>query len=135
MNSDKRTREGEHMDERTKILKLVEDGRISASEAASLLSALNVDRRKDVSVRQPKSSDARWFRIKITDLVTGRAKTTVNIPMSLMDWGLRIGAQFSPEVADVDLDEISEILRSGANGKIVEVIDEEDGEHVEIYVE
>ena len=52
-----------------------------------------------------------------------------------MDWGLRVGAQFAPEMDGLDLGELSEILRSGADGKIVEVIDEEDGEHVEIYIE
>jgi hypothetical protein len=62
-------------------------------------------------------------------------KAMVNLPIGLMDWGLRVGAQFAPEMEGLDLNELSEILRSGADGKIVEVIDEEDGEHVEIYIE
>ena len=62
-------------------------------------------------------------------------KALVNLPIGLMDWGLRVGAQFAPEMEGLDLGELSEILRSGADGKIVEVIDEEDGEHVEIYIE
>jgi hypothetical protein len=33
------------------------------------------------------------------------------------------------------MSEIMEALRSGVTGKIVDVMDEEDGEHVEIYVE
>ena len=61
--------------------------------------------------------------------------TRVNLPIGLMDWGLRVGAQFAPEMEGLDLGELSEILRSGADGKIVEVIDEEDGERVEIYIE
>jgi hypothetical protein len=33
------------------------------------------------------------------------------------------------------MSEIMEALRSGTTGKIVDVMDDEDGEHVEIYVE
>jgi hypothetical protein len=52
-----------------------------------------------------------------------------------MDWGLKIGAQFAPEVSDVNLTQLGEALRSGVEGKIIDVVDEEDGEHVEIFVE
>lgn len=124
-------------EERVRILRMIEDGRLTASEGASLLDALGADRQN--RPREPnknqKSTSDRWFRVRVTNMYTGKAKATVNIPMRLMDWGLKIGAQFAPEVADVDLDEIGEMIRSGVEGKIVEVIDEEDGEHVEIFVE
>jgi len=53
----------------------------------------------------------------------------------LLDAGLKIGAHFAPEVEGVDLTQIMEAVRSGVTGKLVDVIDDEDGEHVEIYVE
>ena len=59
----------------------------------------------------------------------------MSIPLGLMDWGLKIGAQFAPEVSDVNLSQLGEALRSGVEGKIIDVIDDEDGEHVEIFVE
>ena len=40
-----------------------------------------------------------------------------------------------PELEDVDFDDIIEQIKSGAQGKIIEVEDVEDGERVEIYVE
>ena len=52
-----------------------------------------------------------------------------------MEWGLQIGAQFAPEVANINSEELIEALQSGVDGKIVDVIDEEDGEHVEIFIE
>jgi hypothetical protein len=52
-----------------------------------------------------------------------------------MEWGLQIGAQFAPEVANLDLGELKEMLQSGVEGKVIDVIDEEDGEHVEIFIE
>ena len=42
----------------------------------------------------------------------------------------------APEMGDYDLQELSRVLsEEGVQGKIVDVIDDEDGEHVEIYVD
>ena len=135
-------------DERLRILRMVEEGKISASEGISLLEALEHGRKPE---RVPNRSalgagntspagnaggSPRWLRVRVTDLYTGRSKATVNIPFGLMDWGLRIGAQFAPEVASYDLQELTRVLsEEGVDGKIVDVIDDEDGEHVEIYVD
>jgi len=48
---------------------------------------------------------------------------------------MKIGAHFAPEVAGVDMTEIMTALRAGMTGKIIDVVDDEDGEHVEIFVE
>jgi hypothetical protein len=52
-----------------------------------------------------------------------------------MDAGMKIGAQYAPELAGMDLSQFIEAAKSGDMGKIVDVIDEEDGEHVEIFIE
>ena len=122
-------------DERFKILKMVEEGKIRVGEGVSLLGALGHEPSMIQPVVQSSASKPRWFRVRVTDLVSGRSKATVNIPMGLMDWGLRIGAQFAPEVSEIDLNELGEVLRSGDGGKIVDVVNDEDGEHVEIFVE
>ena len=48
---------------------------------------------------------------------------------------MKIGAHFAPEDEGVDMANVMEALRSGMTGKIIDVTDDEDGEHVEIYVE
>jgi hypothetical protein len=48
---------------------------------------------------------------------------------------MKIGAHFAPEVQGVDMTNVMEAVRSGMTGKIIDVTDDEDGEHVEIYVE
>lgn len=145
--------------ERMQILRMVEQGQINAMEAAELLSALNSGKASqeslgDLTASQAEESlemgepvetptqsptkptgSARWFRVKVTDLNTGRAKVTVNLPIGLVNWGMKIGARYSPEVPNLDFDELSQIIQSGAEGKLVDVIDEEDGEHVEIFVD
>lgn len=124
-------------EERMKILKLIEEGKISAEEGAKLLSALS-DSRKGVPTppRPPvPPGGARMLRVRVTDTRTGRSKASVQIPLALVDAGLKIGAHFAPEVQGVDMSNVMEALRMGVTGKIIDVTDEEDGEHVEIFVE
>ncbi len=130
-------------DERIRILRMVEEGKISASEGVSLLDALGARPRQ--AAPHPRglppaggaaANGPRWFRVRVTDAETGRSKATVNIPLALMDWGLRIGAQFAPEVAQYDLGELSRVLtEEELGGKIIDVVDDDDNEHVEIFVE
>lgn len=120
--------------DRMKILEMIENGKISPGEGAELLDAISKTTKADTRLRE-KVSDPRWFRVRVTDTFSGKNKAIVNIPFGLMDWGLKIGAQFAPEVSDVDLNELRDVLHSGFDGKIIDVIDEEDGEHVEIFVD
>jgi hypothetical protein len=41
----------------------------------------------------------------------------------------------SSEVEGVDMSNVMEVLRMRVASKIIDVVDEEDGEHVEIFVE
>jgi hypothetical protein len=124
-------------EERMKILKMIEEGKISADEGSKLLSALN-DSRKGMPFQSRSSgasSSARWLRIRVTDVRTGRSKASVQIPLALVDAGMKIGAHFAPEVEGVDMSNVMDSIRMGVTGKIIDVVDEEDGEHVEIFVE
>ncbi len=119
-------------EERMKILKMIEDGKVSAEEGAKLLAAL-------ASANRPagglSASGAKWLRVRVTEVNSGRSKATVQIPISLMEAGMKIGAHFAPEIDGVNMDQLMEALRSGMTGKIIDVTDDEDGEHVEIFVE
>lgn len=120
-------------EERLKILKMIDEGKISAEEGAKLLAAL-MDSQKTpprTSVRNIAAGN-RWLRVRVTDTITGKTKATVNLPMRLVDAGLKIASHYAPDVA---FDELLEGIHAGAEGKIVDVIDEEDGEHVEIFIE
>ena len=122
-------------EERMKILNMIREGKISAEEGAKLLSALGDTEKPSRTPYTRPSGEPRWFRVRVTDLVNGKTKVSVNIPFGLMEWGMQIGAQFAPEVGDIDFNQIKEMLESGVEGKVVDVIDEEDGEHVEIFIE
>ncbi len=122
-------------EERMKILKMIEEGKLSAEEGTKLLAALSEKRVPTPPRPSGMPGGARWLRIRVTDIRTGRSKASVQIPLALVDAGMKIGAHFAPEVEGVDMSNVLEAVRSGVTGKIIDVTDDEDGEHVEIYVE
>ena len=122
-------------EERMQILKMIEEGKISAGEGAELLRALEQDGASKPSEPLKGASAPRWFRVRVTDTRTGKNKVNVNIPMGLVNVGMKMGARFAPEMEGVDFDELTEAIQGGASGKVMDVIDEEEGERVEIFVE
>jgi hypothetical protein len=122
------------VEERMKILKMVEDGKITAEDGAKLLAALG-ESRKPPSSAMPPGGEARWFRVRVTDLATGKTKVNVNIPMGLVNVAIKAGARFAPGLDGEQMQALAEGLKSGAVGKIIDATDEEDGERVEIFVE
>lgn len=122
-------------EERMQILRMIEEGKISAGEGAELLRAL--DKKDSAAATEPLrgASQPRWFRVRITDLSTGRNKVNVNIPMGLVNVGVKMGARFAPDMDGVDYDQLMEAIRSGKQGKVIDITDSEDRERIEIFVE
>jgi hypothetical protein len=118
--------------ERVKILKMIEEGKITAEEGSRLLAALSRGKqaRADLQV-----SEAKWLRIRVSELDTGKTTVNVNLPIGLVDVGLRMGARFVPDMEGIELEELSEALRQGMTGKIVDIVDEDEAQRVEIYFE
>jgi hypothetical protein len=121
-------------EERLQILKMIEEGKISASEGADLLRALEQESGRP-SEPLKGASAPRWFRVRVTDTNTGRNKVNVNIPMGLVNVGIKMGARFAPDVEGFDFNELIQAVRSGQQGKVVDVFNTEEGERIEIFVE
>ena len=130
-------------EERMIILKMVEEGNVSAADGAKLLAALNTIDTGNASTGATQStytnvrssSGAKWLRIRVSDMASGKQKVSVNLPIGLISVGAKIAAKFAPEAENLEVDQIIEAIKSGAQGKIIDVTDDEDGEHVEILVE
>jgi hypothetical protein len=128
-------------EERIKILKMLQEGKLSAEEAAQLLEALEVPQSVGVSGARaegrPASSSkgGRWFRVRVTDTNSGKTRVNVRLPVSLITAGMKMGARFSPEVQGLDMDQLVQFIQSGETGQVVDVFDDEDGEHVEVFIE
>lgn len=123
-------------EEKLQILKMVEEGKISSAEGLELMDALDKGEKED---RIAGGQNAKWLRIDVK-AENNKTKAKVNIPLSLVDVGLKIGSKFAPELKEagldkLDLNEIIQTVKDGAQGKIVEVDDEEHGTRVEVYVE
>lgn len=117
-------------EERMRILKMLEEGTITPSEAANLLQALGGSGGK-----KPSTREARWLRVRITDLNTRENKVSINIPMGLVRTGLRMGMRFVPSDSDIDYQGLMETINSGETGKLLEISDEEQAELIEIWAE
>jgi hypothetical protein len=116
-----------------RILKMIEDKQITAEEGAKLLEALRSGNSE--GAHRDDTSKARWLRVRVTDRATGKLKVNVNIPVGLIDVGLKMGARFAPDMNGLDLNAIQAAIKGGMQGRIIEVDDEADDERVEIFVE
>jgi hypothetical protein len=121
-------------EERLQILKMIEEGKISAAEGADLLRALEQESGRPNEPLKGASAP-RWFRVRVTDTHTGRNKVNVNIPMGLVNVGIKMGARFAPNVEGFDFNELIQAVRSGQQGKVVDLFNTEEGERIEIFVE
>jgi len=116
--------------ESLQILQMVESGQVSVEDALGLMSV----------VKRPSSPSAildasRWLRLKVLNLATGKTRVQVNLPLQWVKWGLALGAHFSPELEDIDLDELIAALDQEAVGCILQVEDVQENQRVEIFVD
>lgn len=142
------------------ILELVAAGKISAQEAADLLSGqaappppaaamaeatatagekivVEVEEEGVAAATMPAASgkSPAWFRVRVSDLHTGKRRVSVNIPLRFVKFGVKLGAGFVPEMRGLDWNELNGLLQSNSGGMLVDVEDEESGERVEIFVD
>jgi len=120
-------------EERLEVLKMIQSGQITADEGARLLEALEEKDRPQKRHPESRGRGARQFRLRVTDLETGQEKIDMRMPWSLVNVGISMGARFARK--EIKVDEFAEAIQAGAEGKIMDVVDEEDGERVEIFVE
>jgi hypothetical protein len=120
-------------EERMRILRMIQEGKITAEEGAKLLSALRESRKESRPVVTTSRAGKGMLRVRVTDMLTGKSKVSVNLPLGLVDAGMSIASQYAP---DVNFSQIADAIRSGQmEGKIVDVVDEEDGEHIEVFID
>lgn len=122
-----------------KVLKMVEEKKITAEEGEKLIEALD----DDTSIMTEnnginrENGEPKYLRIHVIDTDD---KIDVNIPVSLIEVGLKLGTQFGlkdsiggEKLKDIDFAKIIEAIKQGARGKLVDV--KTSDTTVEIYVE
>ncbi len=148
-------------EERMRILQMLQEGKISPEAAAQLLEAMGegtpdegpvkaqaarsesrtMPRQESMPRQEPMpeplepGKKARWLHVRVTDTDSGRPRVNVRMPISLVNLGLKIGARYTPEIEGLDMAALLEAAQMGESGPFVDVYDEEDGEHVEVFLE
>ncbi len=117
-------------EERRKILNLVQEGKITADEAARLLDAL----RDQMENAQQRKRKPRWVRIRVTDLEGKRVRVNLTLPVGLVRAGLRAGGSIAG-MEGLNTGELEEMLNRGEVGHILDMQDTVGGERVEIFIE
>ena len=141
---------------RMEILELLSNGKITAAEAADLLSDIGQPEAPAAAPPPPaakapeppkaasapaaptngdSSKEPSWFRVRVANLETGKNRVTVNIPVKMMKFGLKIGSRFSPEIENLDWNELTGMMQEMKTGMLVDVQDEDSNEHVQVYLD
>ena len=125
-------------EERTRILSLLEEGKITAAEAARLLEALAA------APPQPAPTEAGGGRmhVQVTDCATGARRVHFTVPAALARVGVQLlaaaelGDQFAAAgISAADLERVQEAIDSGAVGTVLEVDDGNTGFRVEVWID
>ena len=114
--------------ERMTILRMIEQGKISAEDGARLLAALGSRQEAESSRPLNVFDTSRLLQVRVTDLATNRHKVNVNVPVGLFQLIWR----WLPASAQVEIEQVQRAIESGASGRLVEVVDQESGVRVEI---
>ncbi len=80
----------------------------------------------------PNSQPA-WLRVQVSNLETGKSKININIPLRMLKFGLGVANRFAPDVG-INWQELQAMLDEGASGLLVDVRDDENQEHVQVYL-
>lgn len=123
------------IEERNRILRLVESGQVSATEAAQLLDTLEDE--YDRFGQSPERVRSRIVRVRVTSLPNNRQKLNFNVtlPVGLLKIGLSIGSRLAPQLSTSGLDDVLRAIERGATGRLLDIQDLEEGQRVEIFAE
>jgi hypothetical protein len=131
-------------EDRLRILKMVEDKKITAEEAAKLLAAM------DSPASQGK---AHWLKVRVFDRGSDKPKVRVTVPLSILKIAGKLGGKFSVMMPDEakeqleakgikldaesleDIEKLFDQLAVNGRYQLVDVEDDEDGERVEVYID
>ncbi len=127
--------------EMAKVLQMIEEGKLTADEGLALLEPLQDDAGVSPPLRQEQTDPGRKkkLRIKISDAPSGKAKVNLSIPVGLVKLlpGL-IPEGIKKRAGDIDfsrlLDDFFEgLVATDPAEKLIDLVDDDNGDRVEIY--
>jgi MFS family permease len=124
------------IDERLRVLQMLEEHEISAEEAARRLQALGGARRWAVPAASGGADrSSRSLRVRVSDLTSGATKTDIILPMGLVNTVLYTGGRLADDLDGFDARALEGLIASGAADGGVETVETGDDRRLEISVE
>jgi hypothetical protein len=132
-------------EERSRILELLRDGKITVDEAEELLDALGPTGEPGDAFGAPRPPGAppppgqgrsRHLCIRITDLRTRKVKTNIRLPAR--GWRLLTKltrTKLGRRLSGLTLQDVQQAAREGRTGHIVDITNDDRDERVEIFLE
>lgn len=139
-------------EERMLILKMIDEGKISADEGARLLAAIqSPEEGRESSVQNSQASTrnnitssfsskrsltnrdsaARNVRIRVSDSATDQERIDLNVPLKIIEFGLR----FVPETEDERIENVRSAVYAGETGPVLDIKDRGSSNRVEVSLE
>jgi hypothetical protein len=81
---------------------------------------------------------ARWVHVRVRGKDAARVSISLPLPIKLTAWVIKIVKPFVPQFRDTGVDEailgLADALKEGSEPLYVDVNDEDEGEHVQVYI-
>ena len=128
-------------DQRMRILKMIEEGKISAEEGIKLLEAVEVPdspQKQEIPLFHHRGDRARVIKIRVKDETTGKLKVNLSVPFSVVEFLQGFIPEREKEKLEakgVDLDVLIQNIKNGEVGKVLDIEDEDEGHRIEVSVE
>ncbi len=125
--------------ERLQVLRMIDEGKITAEEGFQLLKVLvpseTESTQSNAHSRSLGTLKGKLVRLHVLDLDSGRSKATASLPLQLLEAGLRIATRYAPGLKDLNPNNLLETLAAEEKRRIIEVVDKEKRIRVEVSIE
>ncbi len=123
-------------DERDRILPMIEQGQLSATEASQLLDTLEIEPASPLEHSGELRRD-RILRVRASNLKSRqqRAYVTATLPLSILKASLRLSTQFMPRLQTGTFADLLQSIERGASGRLLDMQDLDKGERIEVFID
>ena len=107
-------------EDRLRILKMLEEGKITTEEASKLLAAIGESTEQETIVNAPvEGKKGKWLKVRVWENGSTKPKVNVRVPLSVAKIALKLGGKFSSMIPaearehmiekGVDIDELQNL--------------------------
>ncbi len=121
------------VDERLEVIQRLEEGQVSAEEAAALLQTIKQGNWGTTSSASHR--EQRQLRLQVSDVTSGAMRVNMTLPLGLVNAVLYSGGRLADGLEGIDLQELEKLVASSAVSKSARAMDTENNERVEVSVE